>query len=36
MKCMIIPVVTGYTAVVTKCLEKNLEAVPGKHSMDSV
>jgi hypothetical protein len=36
MKCMIIPAVTGATGVVTKGLRKNLEATPGKHSIDSL
>jgi hypothetical protein len=36
MKCMIIPVVTGSNGIVTKGLKKNLEAIPGKHSMDSL
>jgi hypothetical protein len=34
MKCMIIPVVLGATGIVTKGLKKNLEAIPGKHSID--
>jgi hypothetical protein len=33
---MIIPVITGATGKVTKNLEKNSEAVPGKHSKYSV
>jgi hypothetical protein len=32
---MIIPVVTGATGIVTKGLKKNLEAITGKHSIDS-
>ena len=36
MKCTIIPVVTGATGIVTKILKKNLEAMPGKHSIDSL
>jgi hypothetical protein len=35
-ECMIIPVITGATGVVTRSLGKNLEAVPGKHSIDSL
>jgi hypothetical protein len=31
---MIIPVIIGATGVVTRSLRKNLEAVPGKHSID--
>jgi hypothetical protein len=34
--CMIIPVISGATGVVTRSLRKNLEAVPGKHSIDSL
>jgi hypothetical protein len=33
---MIIPVVNGATRIVTKGLKKNLEAIPGKHSIDSL
>jgi hypothetical protein len=36
MKCLIIPVVIGATGIVTKGLKKNIEAIPGKHSMDSL
>jgi hypothetical protein len=36
MKCMIIPVVIGATGLVTKGLQKNLEAIPGKRSIDSL
>ena len=36
MKCMIIPLVIGATRIVTKGLKKNLEAIPGKHSIDSL
>ena len=36
MKCMIIPVVIGATGIVTKGLNKNLEAIPGKCSIDSL
>ena len=35
LNCTIIPVKTGATGVVTRSLRKNLEAVPGKHSIDS-
>jgi len=31
-----IPVITGDTGMVTRSLRKNLEAVPGKHSIDSL
>ena len=36
MKCTIIPVMTGATGIVTRSLRKNLEAVLGKHSIDSL
>ena len=35
MTCIIIPVITGATRVVTKGLKKNLEAISRKHSTDS-
>ena len=31
---MIVPVIIGATGIVTKCLRKNLESIPGKHSVD--
>jgi hypothetical protein len=34
MNCMIIPVITGATGIITKGLRRNLEAVSGKHSTD--
>ena len=33
---MILPVITGATRIVRKGLGKNLEAIPGKHSIDSL
>jgi len=36
LKCTIIPIITGATGIVTRSLRKNLEAVPGKHSIDSL
>jgi hypothetical protein len=36
LKCMIIPIIIGATGVVTRNLRKNLEAVPGKHSIDAL
>jgi hypothetical protein len=36
MKCKIISLIIGATGVVTKGLKKSLEAVLGKHSIDSV
>ena len=36
LKCTIIPVINGATGIVTRSLRKNLEAVPGKHSIDSL
>jgi hypothetical protein len=35
LKCTIIPVIIGVTGIVTKSLRKNLEAIPGKYSIDS-
>jgi hypothetical protein len=31
-----IPEIIGATGIVTRSLRKNLEAVPGKHSIDSL
>jgi len=36
LKCTIIAVIIGATGLVTRSLRKNLEAVPGKHSIDSL
>ena len=36
LKCTIIPVITEATGIVTRSLRKNLEAVPRKHSIDSL
>jgi hypothetical protein len=36
LKCTIIPVITGATGIVKRSVMKNLEAVPGKHSIDSL
>jgi len=36
LKYTIIPVITGATGMVTRSLRKNLEAVPGRHSIDSL
>jgi ABC-type methionine transport system permease subunit len=36
LKCTIIPVIIGATGTVTRSLRKNLEAVPGKHSIASL
>jgi hypothetical protein len=33
---MIILVINGATGIVTRGLKKNLEAIPGKHSIDSL
>ena len=35
LKCTIIPKIIGATGIVTRSLRKSLEAVPGKHSIDS-
>ena len=34
LKCTIIPIIIGATGIVTRSLRKNMEAVPGKHSID--
>jgi hypothetical protein len=36
MKCFVIPVIIGATGIVTRGLKKNLETIPGKHSIDSL
>jgi hypothetical protein len=36
LKSTIIPVIIGATGIVTRRLRKNLEAVPGKHSVHSL
>jgi hypothetical protein len=36
LKCTIIPVITGATGIVTRSSRKNLETVPGKHSIVSL
>ena len=36
LKCTIVPVIIGATAIVTGSLKKMLETVPGKHSIDSL
>jgi len=36
LKCTTVPVIIGATGIVTRNLKKNLETVPGKHSIDSV
>jgi hypothetical protein len=36
IKCMIIPIISGATGTVTKVLKKHLEAIPRKHSIDSL
>ena len=33
---MIIPVIIGATAIVTRSLKKNLQAIPGTHPIDSL
>jgi hypothetical protein len=35
-KCTIIPVIIGATEIETRSLRKHMEAVPGKHSIDSL
>jgi hypothetical protein len=36
LKCTIIPLKIGASGIVTRSLRKNLEAVPGKYSIDSL
>ena len=36
LKCTIIPVIIGATGIVTRSLRKNLEAVPGRYSIDTL
>jgi hypothetical protein len=36
LKCTIIPVIIGAAGTVTRSLRKNLEAISGKHSIDSL
>jgi len=36
LKCKIIPVITGATGIVTRGLRKYLEAILGKHAIDSL
>jgi hypothetical protein len=36
LKCTIIPIEIGAAGIVRRSLKKNLEAVPGKHSKDSL
>jgi hypothetical protein len=36
MKCFVVPVIIGATGIVTKGLKKNLETIPGKHSIYSL
>jgi hypothetical protein len=36
LRCTIIPVTIGETGIVMKSLRKNVESIPGKHSIDSL
>ena len=36
LKCTILPAIIGATGIVTRSFRKNLEAAPGKHSIDSL
>ena len=36
LKCTVVQVIIGATGIVTRSLRKNLETVPGKHSIDSL
>ena len=36
LKCTIVPVMNGATGIATRNLKKNLETIPGNHSIDSL
>jgi hypothetical protein len=36
MKCIVIPVIIWATGLVSKSWKKNLETIPGQHSIDSL
>jgi len=36
LKCTIVPVIIGATGIVMRSSRKNLETVPGKHSINSL
>ena len=36
LKCTVVPVIIGATEIVTRSLRKNLETIPGKHSIGSL
>jgi hypothetical protein len=36
LKCAVIPVIIGAAGIVTRSFRKNLEAIPGKQSIDSL
>jgi hypothetical protein len=36
MKCVVIPLITGATGIVSKSLQNYLETIPGQHSIDSL
>ena len=36
LKCTAVSVITGATGIVMRSLRKNLETIPGKHSIDSI
>jgi len=36
LKCTILPVIIGATGILTRSLKKNVETIPGKHSIDSL
>ena len=36
LKCTIVPVIIGAIGIVTRSLRKNLEVIPGNHSIDSL
>jgi len=36
LKCTSVPVIIGAPGIVRRSLKKNLETIPGKHSIDSL
>jgi len=36
LKCTVVPAIIGASGIVTRSLRKNMGAVPGKHSIDSL
>jgi hypothetical protein len=36
MRCFVISVIIGATGIVSKCLQKYVETIPGQYSIDSL